>query len=192
MCECLFGPPCGKEIVDITFFTKIRISHIMTLKHQRPKLFDPCPALIHSRRSHIMPAVMTNLWIYVSESNYSTFVNIFICPSPFYRLFWRTVCHCALTQIAKAILACSFWGPRTLRELLWRLNFLHTAYLQSGTIKSNRCKSLVLIKAPRHADVWWSGGIAPRILNLGTRWRSVVSFTPLPLFPQERTPVPIG
>jgi len=27
-----------------------------------------------------------------------------------------------------------------------------------------------------------NGGIAPRILNLGRRWRIVVSFTPLPLY----------
>jgi hypothetical protein len=32
---------------------------------------------------------------------------------------------------------------------------------------------------------WRSGGIAPRILNLGARWRWVVSFT---LRPRERTP----
>jgi hypothetical protein len=35
---------------------------------------------------------------------------------------------------------------------------------------------------------WGSRGIAPRILDLGTRWRWVVSFTPLPLYPKERTP----
>jgi hypothetical protein len=33
-----------------------------------------------------------------------------------------------------------------------------------------------------------NGGIAPRILDLGTRWRWVISFTPQPLYPQERTP----
>jgi hypothetical protein len=33
-----------------------------------------------------------------------------------------------------------------------------------------------------------SGGIAPRILDLGTRWRWVVSFTPQPLYPGERFP----
>jgi hypothetical protein len=32
----------------------------------------------------------------------------------------------------------------------------------------------------------WS--IAPRILDLATRWRWVVSFTPLPLYPQGRSP----
>jgi hypothetical protein len=38
-----------------------------------------------------------------------------------------------------------------------------------------------------------NGGIAPRILILETRWRRVVSSTPLPLYLEERTPpVPIG
>jgi hypothetical protein len=42
--------------------------------------------------------------------------------------------------------------------------------------------------APRHEDVQGIRGIAPRILDLGTRWRSVVSFTPRPLYPQEKSP----
>jgi hypothetical protein len=33
-----------------------------------------------------------------------------------------------------------------------------------------------------------SGGIARRILNFGTRWRWVVSFTPRPLYPQRKSP----
>jgi len=36
----------------------------------------------------------------------------------------------------------------------------------------------VVNSAPRHEDVWVSGGIAPRILSLDTRWKWVVSFTP--------------
>jgi hypothetical protein len=32
-----------------------------------------------------------------------------------------------------------------------------------------------------------SGGIAPRILDLGTRWGRVVSFTPRPLYPQGKS-----
>jgi hypothetical protein len=36
-----------------------------------------------------------------------------------------------------------------------------------------------------------SRGIAPLILNLGTRWRWVVCFTPLPLYPRQRSLVPI-
>jgi len=35
--------------------------------------------------------------------------------------------------------------------------------------------------SPHHKDIWWSGCIDPRVLNLGTRWRWVVSFTPRPL-----------
>jgi hypothetical protein len=33
-----------------------------------------------------------------------------------------------------------------------------------------------------------SGGIAPRILNLGTRWRCVVRFMPRLLYPQGKNP----
>jgi hypothetical protein len=43
-------------------------------------------------------------------------------------------------------------------------------------------------KAPRHEDVWGSGCIDPRFLDLGTSWRWVVSFTPRPLYPRERAP----
>jgi hypothetical protein len=42
--------------------------------------------------------------------------------------------------------------------------------------------SLVLNWAPRHVDVRGSGGIAPCILNLGTRLNWMVSFTPRPLY----------
>jgi len=35
---------------------------------------------------------------------------------------------------------------------------------------------------------WMSGGIAPRILQLGSRRRWVVSFTPRSLYPQGRSP----
>jgi hypothetical protein len=42
--------------------------------------------------------------------------------------------------------------------------------------------------APRHEGVLGSGGIAPHIHDLGTRWRWVVSFTPLPLYPQGNSP----
>jgi hypothetical protein len=42
--------------------------------------------------------------------------------------------------------------------------------------------SLCLIKE-HHEEVLGSGSITPRILNLGIRWRWVVSFTPRPLYP---------
>jgi len=43
----------------------------------------------------------------------------------------------------------------------------------------------VLNYEPRHEDVLRSGGIAPRVLDFGTRWRWVVSFTPRPLYLRE-------
>ena len=46
--------------------------------------------------------------------------------------------------------------------------------------------------APVHAIKAYRGsrGIAPLILNLGTRWRCVVNFTRRPLYTQQRTPAP--
>jgi hypothetical protein len=35
---------------------------------------------------------------------------------------------------------------------------------------------------------WGSGSIAPRILDLGTRWRWMVNFTPRPLCPHGKSP----
>jgi len=45
----------------------------------------------------------------------------------------------------------------------------------------------VLNQARRHEDVCGSGGIAPRIFKLDTRWLRVLSFTPRPLYPAQRT-----
>jgi hypothetical protein len=39
---------------------------------------------------------------------------------------------------------------------------------------------------------WGSGCIVPRILDLGTRWMSVVSRTPRPLYPQKSPWYPLG
>jgi hypothetical protein len=48
--------------------------------------------------------------------------------------------------------------------------------------------SLFLTKHHTMKTYWRSGGIAPRIPDLGTTWRSVVSFTPRPLYPQGKSP----
>jgi len=34
---------------------------------------------------------------------------------------------------------------------------------------------------------WGSGGTSTRILDLDTRWRSVATFTPQPLYPQRKS-----
>jgi len=45
----------------------------------------------------------------------------------------------------------------------------------------------VLNQAPRHEDVLEVGGIAPRILDFGTKWRLVINFTPRPLYLQGKS-----
>jgi hypothetical protein len=45
-------------------------------------------------------------------------------------------------------------------------------------------QSFPCAEAPRYADVWWNGGKAPSILNLGTRWKWVVSFALRPTCPR--------
>jgi len=53
-------------------------------------------------------------------------------------------------------------------------------------VRLGKGKVPVLNKAPCREDVSGSGGIVPRILNLGARWRRVVSFAPRPLYPRGR------
>jgi hypothetical protein len=52
--------------------------------------------------------------------------------------------------------------------------------------------SLCLTKHHAMEMYWGSEGIAPRILDLGTRWRLVVSFTPWPFTAREKTLILIG
>jgi hypothetical protein len=59
-------------------------------------------------------------------------------------------------------------------------------HLQSkGKVK---VKSLCFNWAQRHEGILGGGGIALHILDLVTRWRWVVSFTPGPLYPQVKRP----
>jgi len=55
----------------------------------------------------------------------------------------------------------------------------------------NKCHALktfpILNQAPRHEEVWRSGGI-----TLCIRWKWVTTFTPRPLYLRERSRVPIG
>jgi len=77
-----------------------------------------------------------------------------------------------------------------------RFSLLNDIYMASGKVKFLLCLTkyhaiksyLVLNYAPWHEDVWGSGGIAPPILNLCTRWRRVVSFTSRLLYSRGRNP----
>jgi hypothetical protein len=52
--------------------------------------------------------------------------------------------------------------------------------------------SLCLAKHHAMKTYWGSGDVAPHVLNLGTRWRWVVSFTPRPFYSQGKSLVAIG
>jgi hypothetical protein len=47
---------------------------------------------------------------------------------------------------------------------------------------------MCLTKHHAKKTYWENKGIAPRILDLGTRWKWVVSFTPRPLYSQRKRP----
>jgi hypothetical protein len=65
------------------------------------------------------------------------------------------------------------------------------AYMTTNKVKLEVVP--VLNQAPRHKDALWSGGIAPRILDIGN-WKDVSSqpHAPAVLPPGKEPPVPIG
>jgi hypothetical protein len=72
-----------------------------------------------------------------------------------------------------------------------RCSILH--YMVKVKVKVKVKLSLCLTKHHAMKTYWGNGGIAPRILDLGTRWRWVVSFAPRPLYPQGMSPwYPLG
>jgi hypothetical protein len=52
-----------------------------------------------------------------------------------------------------------------------QINQHHQMVKYTTAVTVNQKTSLVLKYAPCYANVWVNGGIAPNILNLGTRWR---------------------
>jgi hypothetical protein len=74
-----------------------------------------------------------------------------------------------------------------LQNALW-LKISHVVfYCYVSQISLYKVKVVpVLHQVSRQEEVWGSRGTAPRILNLGTTWRWVVSFTPRPLYHRER------
>jgi len=52
-----------------------------------------------------------------------------------------------------------------------------------GKVKVKLSPCFFLIEHHAMKACWVSGGISPRVLDIGTIWTSVVSFTPRPLYP---------
>jgi hypothetical protein len=72
----------------------------------------------------------------------------------------------------------------SITKLSWPVWKYYTRSFIEVKVKSSLCCNLT----PRLEDVLDSGGIVPRILNLGTGWRWVVSFIRPPLYPHGRSP----
>jgi hypothetical protein len=87
--------------------------------------------------------------------------------------FFLAVCDYLLRR---PVLNSCIWKPYPL-ALTW-----------GSTIKVKVRFFPVFKKASRHDDALGSGGIAPRILNLGIRWSWVVTFRPLPLYHRDKSP----
>jgi hypothetical protein len=86
----------------------------------------------------------------------------------------------------------TFRKLEVLCSLLVIFNVLHTVISEMEDL-TNWAKvkvklSLCLTKHHAMKTYWESGGIAPRVLDFGTRWRRVVNFTPRPLYPHGKSP----
>jgi hypothetical protein len=69
------------------------------------------------------------------------------------------------------------------------LIILHSVFFyRSQEIHFSRSQSFFLTARHAMRTYWGSGGTAPRILDLGTRWRWVISLNPLPLYLQRKNP----
>jgi hypothetical protein len=99
-----------------------------------------------------------------------------------------------LQLVTESCTICSFRSRRSVRRLLdtpsyvvWGGGGLSPWHGESWVADGQEDLQIVTVAAkvnwaPLHKGVLGSGGIAPRILNLGTKWRWVVSI------PRERAP----
>jgi hypothetical protein len=65
--------------------------------------------------------------------------------------------------------------------------------IHTGKVKGEIVSVLFYNWTLRHEGVLGSGSIVPRVLDLSTRWKWMVNFTPRPLYPQGKSPwYPLG
>jgi hypothetical protein len=86
--------------------------------------------------------------------------------------------------------------PVSLHGVMFNYVFVEWRTLHTWSVNNDKVKLKSFLSLIKRSDIktyWGSGGIAPRILDLGTGWNWVVSFTLLPLhIPGMHPPVPIG
>jgi hypothetical protein len=67
---------------------------------------------------------------------------------------------------------------------LWWICALDSGWVLFGP----KCSWFFSVTMPCHEDVWWNGGIAPHILNLGTRGGEWTTLHPCCFTPGQRAP----
>jgi hypothetical protein len=81
------------------------------------------------------------------------------------------------------------WSPVKIRTEWNRMEHISSRSMLMMLIYwAKKYGDLSLNEAPHHKDALGSGGIAPLILNLGTRWRWVISFTSRLLYLHTKSP----
>jgi hypothetical protein len=100
--------------------------------------------------------------------------------TPFFRLYFHFVKACCVIKftdlVCVKIVGYSLSDSAT--DLKWVVVWFRTKCVGEG----------ILVHALKASKEAGSRGVAPLILNLSTRWRWVVNFTPWPLYLRERTP----
>jgi hypothetical protein len=113
-------------------------------------------------------------------------ISIFPPPPP---IMTRTHTWFHTFRFSTKYMYFSFLFMRPTCPVLLDLSYYISCGATGKTYKISKL-SLCFSLTEHHAmKVYWrSGFITPRILDLGTRWRWVVSFTPLPLYTQGNSP----
>jgi hypothetical protein len=99
---------------------------------------------------------------------------------------WRRIHYVTKHHDIKTYFGCGGIDPRILNfSTRWNRGSLSVLTVTDSVIVKAKVKlALCFYWAPRHEGVLGSGGKALRILDLDTRWKWVVSFTPRSFYPQ--------
>jgi hypothetical protein len=102
-------------------------------------------------------------------------------------------CSVGLRAVLDAVVKTKIPSPRresrTRTPIVQPIAQRYTDRAITAVVKVKVKLSLYLTEHHAMKTYWGCGGIAPRILDLGTRWRWVVSCTPRPLCIQGKSPL---
>jgi hypothetical protein len=108
-------------------------------------------------------------------------LNLLSWHVTWFRYIWTEVCPYVMNVIPFTVRICQI--------VCWLNATLVSSYIRlTNKVQVTINLSLCLTKHHDMKTYWESGAVAPRILNLGDRWRWVVSFTHPPVYPRRKNP----